>query len=65
MNNIYFSLDKHSRIILLKLDLSSAFDSIYHDILINRLKIEPIWLRFIIIFHVRIFHYMGFHRDPN
>ena len=38
MNDIYFSLDKHSRIQLLQLDISSAFDSIYHDILINRLS---------------------------
>ena len=38
MNDIYFSLDKHSRIQLLQLYLSSAFDSISHDILINRLS---------------------------
>ena len=35
MNDIYLSLDKHSRIQLLQLDLSSAFDIISHDILIN------------------------------
>ena len=34
MNDIYFFLDKHSRIQLLQLDLSSAFDSISNDILI-------------------------------
>ena len=38
MNDIYFSLDKYSRIQLLQLDLSSVFDSISHDILINRLS---------------------------
>ena len=38
MNDIYFALDKHSRIKLLQLDLSSAFDSISHDILIKRLS---------------------------
>ena len=38
MNDIYFALDKHSRIQLLQLDLSSAFDSISQDILINRLS---------------------------
>ena len=39
MNDIYLSLDKHSCIKLLQLNLSSAFDSISHDILINRLAL--------------------------
>ena len=39
MNNIYLSLDKHSRIQLLQPDLSSAFDSISNYILINRRKV--------------------------
>ena len=38
MDDMYFSLDKHSRFKLLQLDLSSDFDSISHDILINRLS---------------------------
>ena len=37
MNDMYVSLDKHSRIKLLQLDLSYSIDSIYLDILINRL----------------------------
>ena len=39
MNDIYFSLNKHCRIQLLQIDLSFAFDSISHDILINRLSL--------------------------
>ena len=39
MNAIYFSLDKHILIQLLRLELSSTFDSISHDILINRLSL--------------------------
>ena len=38
MNDIYFSLDKHSRIKLLQFDLSSSFCSISNDIIINRLS---------------------------
>ena len=34
MNDIYFSLDKHNRIQLLQLNLSSPFVSISHDIYI-------------------------------
>ena len=39
ITGIYFSLDKHSRIQLLQLDLSSAFDCIYLGICINRLSL--------------------------
>ena len=42
MNDIYFSLDKHNRIQLLQPDLSSSFDSISHDIIINNISQQGI-----------------------
>ena len=39
INDINFTLDKHSRIKLLQVDLSSEFDSIRHGILINSLSL--------------------------
>ena len=38
-NDIYFYLDKHSHIQLFQFNLLSAFDSISHNIIINRLPI--------------------------
>ena len=82
MNDIYFSLDNHSRIQLLQFDLSSAFGSIYNNILINRLsqigitgdalkililliKDRTYSVNIHIVFNVKIFHYIEFHRDPH
>ena len=40
MNDLFLELDKGNVVMLALLDLSSAFDTVDHDILLNRLKLD-------------------------
>ena len=40
MDNIYHAIDEGSLTVLISLDLSAAFDTIYHTILLSRLQIS-------------------------